>query len=128
MATWSDVRRLALALPDTKETTFFGNRAWAVGGKPFAWERPLGVSDRKALGAAAPDGPILAVSTADLDMKDVLLASAPKVFFTMQHFSGYPAVLIELPKITLKNLSEVLEEAWLARAPKRAQAALLRDR
>jgi len=128
MATWDDVRRLALALPATKETTSYGNIARAVGDKTFVWERPLRSADIQALGDAAPDGPILGVRTADLEMKEVLLASAPKIFFTTPHFDGYPAVLIQLKKISAKKLGEVLEEAWLARAPKRAREAFLRDR
>jgi len=119
---------LALGLPGTSETTSYGNVAWAVGDKTFVWERPLRAADLKALGEAAPTGPILGVRTADLEMKEMLLASAPKVFFTTPHFDGYPAVLVRLPKITVKKLGEVLEEAWLARAPKRAREAFLRDR
>ena len=66
--------------------------------------------------------------TADLEMKEMLLASAPKVFFTTPHFDGYPAVLVRLPAICVKPLREILDEAWLARAPKRAREAFLRDR
>jgi hypothetical protein len=128
MATWADVRELALALPATRETTSYGNVAWAVGDKTFVWERPLTGKDVEALGDAAPDGPILGVRTAGLEMKEMLLAGAPKVFFTTPHFDGYPAVLVRLPKITVKALRELLEEAWLARAPKRAREAFLRDR
>jgi hypothetical protein len=86
----------------------------------FAWERPLRQSDRKALGDRAPDGPIFAVRTVDLEMKDVLLRSDPRVFFTTPHFDGYPSVLIRLDKISARKLKDVILEAWLARAPKRA--------
>jgi hypothetical protein len=97
-----------------------------VGKKSFAWQRPLRKSDLDALGARAPAGPILGVRTADLEMKDVLLASDPQSFFTTPHFDGYPAVLIPLQKIATKKLKDVLTEAWLARAPKRAVTAYLR--
>jgi hypothetical protein len=60
-------------------------------------------------------------------MKDVLLASDPKVFFTTPHFDGYPAVLIRLDKISTGQLKDVIVEAWLARAQKRAVAAYIRD-
>ena len=56
----------------------------------IAWERPLRRTDIAALGDRAPAGPILGVRTADLEMKDVFLASDPKVFFTTPHFEGYP--------------------------------------
>jgi hypothetical protein len=129
MATWRDVRRLALALPGaTEETAKSGNAAWLVKDKFFTWERPLRKSDLAALGDNAPSGPILGVRVADLEMKEVLIASNPQVFFTTPHFEGYPAVLIRLPKISTKLLKDVIVEAWLARAPKRAVTAYLQAR
>jgi hypothetical protein len=124
MATWSDVRRLALALPGASEkVSSSGHRAWLVQEKGFTWERPLRRADLAALGDTAPTGPILGVRTADLEMKEVLLASDPEVFFTTPHFNGYPAVLVRLPKIASKLLKDVIVEAWLAVAPKRAATA-----
>ncbi len=129
MASWSDVHRIAVALPGaTEETRTEGLRAWVVNKKFFVWERPLRKSDLAALGAKAPKGPILGVRTADLEMKEVLIASDPRVFFTTPHFDGYPAVLIRLEKIALKELKEIITEAWLARAGKRAVAAFLKER
>jgi hypothetical protein len=127
MATWRDVRRIALALPGTSEDYSSGGHAyWMVGKKSFAWERPWRKADFDALGDKAPAGPILGVRTADLEMKDVLLASDPRVFFTTPHFEGYPAVLIQLGKISTEKLKDVLVEAWLGRAPKRSVTAYLR--
>jgi hypothetical protein len=83
-------------------------------------------SDSAALRDRAPAGPILGVRTDDLEMKEVLLLSDPRVFFTTPHFDGYPAVLIRLGKISTKKLEDVLVEAWLARAPKRAVTEFLR--
>jgi len=128
VATWRDVRRIALALPDTSEGTSFGNTAWKVSGKLFTWERPLRKADLAALGGAAPKGPILGIRTADLEMKEAVLASDPDVYFTTPHFVGYPAVLIRLGEISTKELKDVIAEAWLARAPKRAAEAYLRER
>jgi hypothetical protein len=68
------------------------------------------------------------VRTADLEMKEVLLASDPEVFFTTPHFNGYPAVLVRLPKIAPKLLKDVILEAWLAVAPKRAVTAFLQPK
>ena len=128
MASWRDVRQVALALPGTsEELSSRGHRAWIVNKKFFAWERPLRRSDLAALGDRAPAGPILGVRTDDLEMKEVLLLSDSGVFFTTPHFDGYPAVLIRLPKISRKKLKDVLVEAWLARAPKRAVAAFLQN-
>lgn len=120
MATWDDVSRLALTLPEADEgTTYGGNRAWTVRKKLFVWERPLRKSDLAALGDAAPDGPILGARVEHLIAKEALLADEAGVFFTTPHFDGYPAVLIRLPDIELDLLEEVVTEAWLTRAPKR---------
>ncbi|MGA7200768.1 MAG: hypothetical protein WBX26_02985 [Candidatus Cybelea sp.] len=128
MATWRDVRGIALKLPGTsEEVRSSGTSAWIVNKKFFAWERPLRPPDIAALGDRAPAGPILGVRTADLEMKAVFLASDPKVFFTTPHFEGYPAVLIRLDKISTTQLKDVIIEAWLARAQKRAVAAYLKD-
>jgi hypothetical protein len=129
MATWRDVRRFALALPGaTEEATSSGKAAWIVNKKFFTWERPLRKADLAALGDEAPSGPILGIVTADLEMKEVLLASDPVVYFTTPHFDGYPAVLIRLGKISSSELKDVIVEAWLARAGKRAAAAFLKER
>jgi hypothetical protein len=125
MASWDDVRRIALALPETAERTSWGNASWGVRGKGFVWERPLRGTDRKALGDAAPEGPILGVRVEHLGVKEALLASDPDVFFTTPHFDGYPAVLVLLDRIALDELEELIVEAWLLRAPKRVARAYL---
>ena len=119
MASWDDVRRIALALPETSERPAWGNDAWRVRDKQFVWERPLRPADLRALGEAAPAGPILGARVEHLVAKEALIADDPDVFFTTPHFDGYPAVLIKLPRISKEILREVVIEAWLARAPKR---------
>jgi hypothetical protein len=126
MATWDDVRRLALALPRTVEETSREDRlGWSVNGKTFAWERPLRRGDLQALGDAAPKGPILAARVPDLGAKEALLADDGDVYFTTPHFNGYPAILVRLDRIALPELEELLVEAWLSRAPKRLAAEYL---
>jgi hypothetical protein len=119
VASWDDVRRIALDLPETSEGTSHGHRNWRVKDKGFVWERPLRRSDLEALGDRAPDGPKLGARVEHLVAKEALLADDPSVFFTTPHFYGYPAVLVQLEKIGLEDLREVIVEAWLARAPKR---------
>jgi hypothetical protein len=119
MATWDDVRRIALALPETSERLSHGHPAWRVKDKGFVWDRPLRKSDLEALGEAAPVGPILGARVEHLVAKEALLADNPDVFFTTPHFDGYPAVLVQLDRISLDDLNEVIIEAWLVRAPQR---------
>ena len=123
MAGWNDVRRIALALPETSEQTKFGQAAWCVRDAMFVWERPLRRSDLEALGEAAPKGPILGVRVPSLLAKEALLASRPKWCFTTPHFNGYPAVLVRLDAVRAADLEELIVEAWLARAPKRVASA-----
>jgi hypothetical protein len=125
MATWDDVRRLALALPESDERRSRDLLQWRVKDKLFVWERPLRRSDLEALGDRAPDGPILGVRVEHLVAKEALLADDPGVFFTTPHFDGYPAVLVRLDRIGAGELQELITEAWLARAPKRLVTAFM---
>jgi hypothetical protein len=119
MATWEDVSRIALSLPEATEQPLHGLRSWRVRDKAFVWERPLRRSDLRALGDAAPAGPILGARVEHLVAKEALIADDPDVFFTTPHFDGFPAVLIQLERVSVDELEEVVVEAWLARAPKR---------
>jgi hypothetical protein len=119
VATWDDVRRIALSLPDTSERVAHGTPSWRVHDKGFVWERPLRQSDLRALGDDAPAGPILGARVEHVGAKLALIESEPEVFFTTPHFDGYPAVLIRLEQISVDELQEVIIEAWLSRAPKR---------
>ena len=126
MASWDNVRRLALALPETDEHGSYGDTlAWRVKQKAFVWERPLRPADREALGDSAPDGPVLGAWVADLGVKEELLVDSPDVYFTSPHFDGYRAVLVRLDQISVDELEELVLEAWLARAPKRIAKSYL---
>lgn len=127
MATFDDVRRIALALPESTEHISRENRHWRVKDKNFVWERPLRRSDLQALGEAAPQGPILGLRVEHLGAKESLLAEDPDVYFTTPHFDGYPAVLVQLDRITVGQLEDIVAEAWLARAPKRLADAYLKS-
>ena len=77
--------------------------------------------------AAQPKDPILGARVVHLAAKEVLLASEPRVFFTTSHFDGYPAVLVRLERIGVEDLTEVIVEAWLARAPARLAKAYVAE-
>ena len=119
MATWDDVRRIALSLPQAGERSSRGNTQWTVKDKLFVWERPLRKSDLEALGPSAPDGPVLGARVEHEIAKRALIEDDPGVFFTTPHFDGYPAILVQLEKIDPGTLEEVIVEAWLCRAPPR---------
>ena len=132
MADWDDVRRIALALPETSERPQWGNASWRVRDKPFVWERPLRPADLRELEArpphTAPDGPVLGVRVGHLIAKEALLADDPDVYFTTSHFDGYAAVLVRLERIAIDELEELIAEAWLCQAPKRLAKEYLEGR
>jgi hypothetical protein len=129
MMTFDDVARLALELPEVTEGERRGGRTWSVNGKVFAWERPLTKADIKRFGEVTPpDGPILAVKVTDLNEKEAVLAAGHAGFFTMAHFDGYAAVLIQLDKAGTKALREAIVDGWLACAPPKLAERYLQRR
>src|SRR3954470_17226056 len=118
MATLANAARLPPALSEGNAGERHGNRTWAVGGKAFAWERPFSKADIKRFGdAPPPEGPILAVRVADLGEKEAALAANPRAVFTIPHFDGYAAVLVQVKAVTKAALREAILDGWLACAP-----------
>jgi hypothetical protein len=116
VATWDEVHRIAMAMPEAVERS---PHDWRVKGKGFVSERPLRKADLLELGADAPDGPILGVRVADVGVKEALLADDPDVYFTTSHFDGYAMILARLDRIGSDELEELVVESWLVQAPKR---------
>jgi hypothetical protein len=118
MVSLEDAARMALDLPEVSEGERHGHRTWSVRGKTFAWERPFSKADIRRFGdATPPEEPILAVHVGDLSEKEAVLAANPKGFFTIPHFDGYAAVLIQLDAVTKRPLREAIVDGWLACAP-----------
>ena len=126
MATLDDVARMAAELPEVTEGDRYGNRTWLVSGKAFAWDRPFSKADIRRFGdQVPPDGPILAVRVENLAEKEAVLAANPGAFFTIPHFDGYSAILIQLRKVSAQALKEALTDGWLACAPPSLAARFL---
>ncbi|MCK0117157.1 MULTISPECIES: MmcQ/YjbR family DNA-binding protein [Isoptericola] len=120
MATYDDVARLALALPETTEGTSRGWRVWQVAGRQFVWERPFTKADLRRFGDdPVPAGSILAAAVEDLGEKEAVLAAHRGSHFTIPHLDGYAAVLVRLDAVDDGTLAETVEDAWCARAPER---------
>jgi hypothetical protein len=118
VVTLDKAAELAMALPDVTEGQRYGHRTWDVAGKTFAWERPFSKADIKRFGdGTPPDGPIVAVRLDDLDEKEAVLAAGHRGVFTIEHFNGYAAVLVQLKAVTMAILRDLLLDGWLSQAP-----------
>ena len=106
MATADDVRRIALALPETDEHPSYG-------GRPSFRVRKKGFSSLR------PDGVSITVLVGSLEEKEALLTADPTKFFTEPHYDGYPTVLVRYAEVGLDELAELLTDSWRLRAPKR---------
>ena len=115
MATMADLDALALAMPQTtKEVSEDGRPSYHVHGKLYCFHRGRRPDAVDAAGERLGD--VLMFRVADLGVKELLLSDARGVYFTTPHFNGYPAVLVQLGKIRIGALRELITEAWEARA------------
>lgn len=126
MATVKDVEKIIAELPEVTVGERHGHQTWLVRKQSFAWDRPFSKADVKRFGDETPPaGPILAVGVGDLAEKEAVLAGSSAAVFTIPHFNGFAAVLIQLETVGRKELRELLIDAWLAKAPKELADAYL---
>ncbi len=108
VASLSDVRELALSLPETIEKSSYGTPGFRVKDRLFARMRE--------------EPGVLAIWCADLDEKEFLIRAEPEKFFTVAHYDGYAMVLVRLEAVDREELLELLTESWRLRGPKRLVA------
>src|SRR5947208_15588030 len=101
MADQADVRRLALALPDTSEAE--DRFAFSVLNKGkqkgFVWAWNERVHPKKP---RVPRSDVVAIRVLDESDKQALLSSDERRFITEPHYDGFPAVLVRLPVIEVE--------------------------
>lgn len=110
MATWEDVRTLALELPEVEEGTSYGEVAFKVRKKLFAW--------------ASPHEQGKLVVKVDPGERPLLVESKPAAYFVTPHYENYPMLLIHLEQIGRGELRERIEDSWLLVAPAKLAATL----
>jgi len=103
VATEADVRAIALLLPATTEEQWYQTPGYKVAGKGFL-----------RLRTEAEGGLVVFVS--DMGEKQALLASGSDAYFTTPHYEGSPIVLVNLAKIDLAELRELITDSWLIKA------------
>jgi len=104
-----------------------GNPIYQVGGKSFVFFRnPRPDAVDPVTGERYPDVIVFWVpSEAD---KQALVQDRASPFFTTSHFDGHPSVLVRgsrIGELTLRELTEVIQDAWLSRASRARAAAWL---
>ncbi|GAB3644823.1 MmcQ/YjbR family DNA-binding protein [Glycomyces tarimensis] len=109
MPTWDDVVAIAKRFPEVEETTSWQTPSLKVKGRFFA-----------RLRTEAEGG--LAI-VCDPSEKAALLAAADPAFFTTPHYDGYAMILVDLDRIDLERLEDLVEDAWQRKAPVRVRKA-----
>jgi hypothetical protein len=124
----ADVHELAMRMPHVKVVHGSrGNPVYQVGGKSFVFFRtPRPDAVDPATGERYPDVIVFWVpSESD---KQALIQDQASPFFTTSHFDGHPSVLVrgsQIGELTVQELAEVIQDAWLGQAsPARAAAWL----
>ena len=117
MADQSDVRRIALSLPDTSEDDdrfAFSVRSGSKQ-KGIAWVWMERVEPKKP---RVPQPEVIAIRVANQSEKEMLLAADEEKFFTEPHYHGFPAILVRLAAIDADELTELITDAWRCQAPR----------
>jgi hypothetical protein len=109
MATWEDVVAIAKRFPEVEETTSWQTPSLKVKGRFFARLR------------TEADGGLAIVC--DPAEKAALLASKDPAYYTTAHYDGYAMILVDLEEIATERLEELVEDAWLLKAPVRVRKA-----
>jgi hypothetical protein len=109
------IRRLALALPEATDASHGEQLVFEVEGRGFAWSYLARDVPRKPR-VLHPE--VLAVRC-ELPRKELLIETAPHVFFDDDHYRGFPAVLVRLAAADEAELAALLEAGWRLRASRR---------
>ncbi|MFF3225945.1 MmcQ/YjbR family DNA-binding protein [Nocardia suismassiliense] len=118
----ADVHELASAMPYvTRVDGSKGNAVYQVGGKSFVFFRtPRPDAFDAETGERYSDVIVFWVpSESD---KQALVQDSRSPFFTTAHFDGHPSVLVRgsrIGELTYRELSEVVQDAWLSRASRK---------
>jgi hypothetical protein len=127
----ADLDELALALPQTTKQLSEDTRPeYRVHGKLFCCQRGR---RKDALDPETGErlDDVLMFRVADLGVKELMLGDERGLFFTTDHFDGYPAVLLRIPSLAdvdRDELHDLVAEAWLTRAQRRVAKAWLAER
>ncbi len=128
-ASVADLDRIALRMPDAVREPELGDHpSYSVHGKAFAFFRDPRKDAVDERGQRLTD--VICLRCSGAGDKEALVTEPGSPFFTTPHFEGYNAVLVRASRIhelTVRELAEVVADAWLAMAPRRLAAHWLSD-
>ena len=130
VATPADVDDICLGLPEVELGTSWGdNPTYKVRGKGFLMHRPPG---RTAIDPATGEwyDDLLVIHVPSESEKRALVEDERLPFFTIDHFNGHNAVLVQqsrLGEMDRDELAEIITDAWAARAPRTLAKKYLQD-
>lgn len=124
-ATPQDIDRICRSLPEVELGVSWGDRpTYKVPRGPkgrgfLLYRMPHKTAVDPVTGELYDD--LLVIVVPDADAKEALVQDDATPFFTIDHFRGYNAVLVQqsrLGELDVDELTEIITEAWLARAPR----------
>jgi hypothetical protein len=121
-----DVDAICADLPETELGTSWGDvPTWKVprgdNGKGFLLYRPPGKTAVDPETGELYDD-LLVILTPTAVEKNALVEDGATPFFTVPHFNGYNAVLVQqsrLGELSRQELEEIITDAWASKAPKK---------
>ena len=105
MATWDDIRAVALSLPGAWENEWYGEPCFQVGRKGFV----QGFKGR-------------AIMKLDRDHQELLFEARPEVF-TPMNSGGMRWSWVEIERLDADEMVELVREAWTCIVPKKVSRA-----
>jgi hypothetical protein len=111
--TWEDVVRIGLELPGVELGSAFGTEA-------LRYKQGFMCRIRD-------DGETLAIRC-DIEERPFLIEANEGVLFITPHYEAWPMVLVALAHAEEQLVRELVEDAWVLKAPKRVVAEVLGGR
>jgi len=101
---WETVREIALALPESEESTSYGTPAFKVRGKLFVRFHQSGES---------------VVIKIQIEEREALMKLKPETFYITDHYACWPYMLVRLSTVERDELCQMIEESWRRTAPRK---------
>lgn len=109
---FEDFRRMALGLPEVRESVSYGTPSFKLKDKFLARFHDDGVS---------------LVLKIDFETRDFLMQAYPQTYYITDHYRNYPSVLVRMSEADPDELASLLLQTWLSVAPKKLRQAVAKN-